>query len=149
MIVRVALLSGLIGFGLATAVAAQTRKAGGEWTGKYVCKQGVTGAHLILSEDGSRGVFHFYPLPENPRVPEGCYDVTGVFNAASGALAIIPGTWYLRPRRYSSAAFSGIVDERGENFAGRITGLDGCAAVFLSRAAPIFPLPPACTRALP
>jgi len=149
MIFRNALLAGLIGIGLVSGAAAQTRQAGGEWTGKYVCKQGVTGARLILSADGSRGVFHFHPLPENPRVPEGCYEVTGVFNSASGALAIVPGTWYLRPRHYASAAFSGTVDERGQNFAGRITGLDGCAAVFLSRAAPIFPLPSVCARGLP
>ena len=69
--------------------AAQSRNAGGEWTGKYVCGQGVTGARLILSEDGSRGVFHFYALPENPGVPEGCYQVTGIFNNVTGALATL------------------------------------------------------------
>jgi hypothetical protein len=40
-----------------------------------------TGARLIVSEDGSRGVFHFYPLPENPSVPEGCFQVAGVFQS--------------------------------------------------------------------
>ena len=128
---------------------AQSRTAGGEWTGKYVCNQGVTGARLILSGDGSRGVFHFFALPENPRVPEGCYQVTGVFNSTSGAMAIIPGEWYLRPRNYNGAAFSGIVDERSENFAGKINGLQGCASVFLSRAAPTRPLPSVCARGLP
>src|SRR3978361_2363779 len=82
---------------------AQSRTAGGEWTGEYVCNQGVTGARLILSEDGSHGLFHFYALPDNPRVPEGCYRVTGVFNNANGGLAIIPGEWYLRPRNYNGA----------------------------------------------
>ena len=66
---------------------AQARKVGGEWTGKYVCRQGVTGARLILSEDGSRGVFYFHPIPENPRIAEGCYQVTGIFNPASGCEA--------------------------------------------------------------
>src|ERR1700681_4975149 len=108
----------LLTAGLAPPAAAQARSAGGEWTGKYVCRQGVTGARLILSEDGSRGVFHFFALPENPRVPAGCYQVTGIFNSETGALAIVPGTWYLKPRNYVSAAFSGTVDERGENFAG-------------------------------
>jgi hypothetical protein len=142
-------LSLLIATGLAVPALAQSRTAGGEWTGKYVCLQGVTGARLILSEDGSRGVFHFYPLPENPRVPEGCYQVTGVFNNASGALAIVPGEWYLRPRGYKSAAFSGAVDERSQNFAGKIIAVDGCASVFLSRAAPTQPLPSVCARGLP
>jgi hypothetical protein len=145
--------SACLGFLLAAAMAlpalAQSRSAGGEWTGKYVCRQGVTGARLILSQDGSRGVFHFYPLPENPRAAEGCYQVTGVFNETSGALAIIPGTWYLKPRNYLPAPFNGTVDARGENFEGRIVGLEGCASVFLSRAAPTLPLPSVCARGLP
>ena len=132
-----------------TPTAAQQRTAGGEWTGKYVCKQGVTGARLILSNDGSRGVFHFFPLPENPRVPEGCFQVTAVFNNSTGALAVIPGTWYLKPRNFTSVTFSGSVDARSENFEGKIVGLDGCASVFLSRAAPTRPLPSVCAPGLP
>ena len=139
----------LLAAGIALPAVAQSRSAGGEWTGKYVCRQGVTGARLILSEDGSRGVFHFFPLPENPRAAEGCYQVTGVFNPTTGALAVIPGTWYLKPRNYLPAAFNGTVDARGENFEGKIVGLEGCASVFLSRAAPTRPLPSVCARGLP
>ena len=145
------LISGCsIAIGMTLPASAQTtRSAGGDWTGKYVCGQGVTGARLILSEDGSRGVFHFYPLPDNPRVPEGCFQVTAVYNETTGALAVIPGQWYMRPRRFSTAAFNGLVDQRGQNFTGRITGLDGCASIFLSRAAPTTPLPSVCARGLP
>jgi hypothetical protein len=139
----------LIAAGLAPSAMAQSRPAGGEWTGKYVCRQGVTGARLILSDDASRGVFHFYPLPENPRAQEGCFQVTAVYNSTTGALAIIPGDWYLKPRNYLPAAFNGTVDERGQNFAGKIFGLDGCASVFLSRAVPTQPLPSVCARGLP
>ena len=139
----------LLPAGIALPAAAQSRSAGGEWTGKYVCRQGITGARLILSEDGSRGVFHFFPLPENPQAREGCYQVTGVFNSTTGDLAIIPGVWYLKPRNYAPAPFTGTVDERGENFAGKIVGLEGCASVFLSRAAPTLPLPSVCARGLP
>ncbi len=146
---RITVVGMMILAAAASQSQAQSRKAGGEWTGKYVCNQGVTGARLILSEDGSSGLFQFYPLPENPRVPEGCYKVTGVFNNTSGALAIIPGEWYLRPRNYNGAPFSGVVDEHSENFAGKITGLQGCASVFLSRTAPTRPLPSVCARGLP
>jgi hypothetical protein len=146
---RSACIGLLLAAGMALPAVAQSRSAGGEWTGKYVCRQGVTGARMILSEDGSRGVFHFYPLPENPRAAEGCYQVTGVYNETTGALAIIPGTWYLKPRNYLPAAFNGTVDTRGENFEGRIVGLEGCASVFLSRAAPTLPLPSVCARGLP
>lgn len=149
MKLRIAILGAAILAAGASSAQAQSRRAGGDWTGKYVCGQGVTGARLIMSDDGSRGLFHFFPVPDNPRVPEGCYKVTGVFNNASGALAIIPGEWYLRPRNYQGAAFSGTVDERSENFAGKINGLQGCASVFLSRAAPTQPLPSVCARGLP
>jgi hypothetical protein len=140
----------LIAAGLVWPADAQERSVGGEWTGKYVCGQGVTGARLIVSDDGSRGVFHFYPLPENPTVPEGCFQVAGVFNPTTGALAILPtGTWYLKPRNYLPAAFSGTVDGRGEGFSGKIVGLTGCASIFMSRAAPTVPLPSVCARGLP
>jgi hypothetical protein len=140
----------LIAVGCSWPAGAQERSVGGEWTGKYVCGQGVTGARLVLSDDGSRGVFHFYPLPENPRVPEGCFQVAGVFNPTTGALAILPtGTWYLKPRNYLPAAFSGTVDGRGEGFSGKIVGLTGCASIFMSRAAPTVPLPSVCARGLP
>ena len=110
----------LVAAGLVWPASAQERAVGGEWTGKYVCGQGVTGARLVLSDDGSRGMFHFYPLSENPRVPEGCFQVAGVFNPATGALAILPtGTWYLKPRNYLPAAFSGTVDGRGGGRKGR------------------------------
>jgi hypothetical protein len=64
-------------------------------------------------------------------------------------LAIIPGVWYLEPRNYLPAAFDGTVDERGENFEGKIVGQDGCASVFLSRAAPTRPLPSVCAPGVP
>jgi hypothetical protein len=41
------------------------------------------------------------------------------------------------------------VDARGENLEGRIVGLEGCASVFLSRAAPTLPLPSVCARGFP
>ena len=41
-------------------------------------------------------------MPENPGVPEGCYQVTGIFNNVTGALAVVPGSWYLQPRRYGA-----------------------------------------------
>src|ERR1700712_940649 len=107
MKVRTKVLAVMVVVAAVCPARAQSRTAGGEWTGKYVCNQGVTGARLILSEDGSHGLFHFYALPDNPRVPEGCYQGTGVFNSTTGALAIIPGDWYLKPRGYTGAAFSG------------------------------------------
>ena len=63
---------------LATPAAAQDPLSGA-WTGSYTCGQGVTGLTLHLDRAGPelRGVFHFYPLPENPLAAEGCFEMTG------------------------------------------------------------------------
>src|ERR1035437_195532 len=53
------------GHGALRASAAPTQRTmSGEWSGKYVCGQGVTGVQMIFSEDGSRALFHSYALPE-------------------------------------------------------------------------------------
>src|SRR3569832_2071949 len=70
-------------FGIASAlltlaggkVFAQEARYVGEWTGKYVCGQGVTAIRLVVVPTGAGGaqaVAHFFATPENPRVPEGC-----------------------------------------------------------------------------
>jgi hypothetical protein len=129
--------------------ATDQRTMSGEWSGKYVCRQGVTGARLVLSEDGSRALFHFYGLPENPGVPEGCFSMSGFFDQASGELNLTAGKWIVRPRNYMTANVAGNLDANGQNFVGRILGPAGCSNIFLARAPAPRPLPSACERALP
>jgi hypothetical protein len=70
-------LRALQGAHSAAPAAPTQRTMSGEWSGKYVCGQGVTGVQMIFSEDGSRALFHSYALPENPGVPEGCFAMSG------------------------------------------------------------------------
>ena len=121
----------------------------GEWSGKYVCGQGVTGVQLVFSEDGSRALFHSYALPENPGVPEGCFTMSGFFDPASGILNLTAGKWIVRPRNYVTVNLSGNLDASGQNFAGRIIGPSNCSNIVLSHAPSPQPLPNACERALP
>ena len=125
------------------------RTMSGEWSGKYNCRQGVTGVHVVFSEDGSRALFHFYGVPENPGVPEGCFTMSGSFDAASGELNLTAGKWIVRPRNYLTADVSGKLDASGQNFAGRIVGVSGCSNILMSRAPSPRQLPNACARALP
>lgn len=125
------------------------RTMSGEWSGKYNCRQGVTGVHVVLSEDGSRALFHFYGVPENPGVPEGCFTMSGSFDAASGKLNLNADKWIVRPRNYMTADVSGELDASGQNFAGRIVGVSDCSNILMSRAPSPRPLPNACARALP
>jgi hypothetical protein len=125
------------------------RTMSGEWSGKYNCRQGVTGVHVVLSEDGSRALFHFYGVPENPGVPEGCFTMSGSFDAASGKLNLNADKWIVRLRNHMTAGVSGELDASGQNFAGRIVGVSGCTNILMSRAPSPRPLPAACERALP
>ena len=122
---------------------------GGEWTGKYVCAQGVTGARLVLSEDGSRALFHFFALPENPAVAEGCFSMSGTFDPSSRSLSLKAGKWIVRPHNYVTANVSGTIDATGQNFSGRVIGAAGCTNVFLSHTVGARSLPNGCARALP
>ncbi len=79
----------------------------GDWSGQYMCAQGVTGAQLIVSDDGSRALFHFFPLPENPGVLEGCFSMSGSFKTSSSRLYLNAGQWIVRPPNYITVNFSG------------------------------------------
>jgi len=125
------------------------RTMSGEWSGKYVCRQGTTGVSLILSDDGSRALFHFYSLPENPGVPEGCFRMSGGFDPASRTLDLTAGNWVMRPHNFLTLNVLGALDAGGQNFSGRVLGPPGCSDIFLSRAPSPRPLPGACERALP
>lgn len=125
------------------------RTINGEWTGKYICRQGVTGVHVVFSGDGSRALFHFYGLPENPGVPEGCFSMSGFFDPASGALNMTAGQWIVRPPNFVTANVSGNVDASGQIFVGRLLNTPGCENIILARGPSPRPLPNACQRGLP
>ena len=122
------------------------RTMSGEWSGKYICRQGVTGVHVVFSGDGSRALFHFYGLPENPGVPEGCFSMSGFFDPASGALNMTAGQWIVRPPNFVTANVSGNVDASGQIFVGRLLNTPGCENIILARGPSPRPLPNACQR---
>lgn len=70
----------------------------GVWQGEYQCAQGVTGLKLTL--DGMQngqvtGLFEFYPVARNPKVPRGAFTLQGQYNSA-GRLELKPERW-IRP----------------------------------------------------
>jgi hypothetical protein len=126
---------------------AQDDRYAGEWTGKYVCAQGVTAIRLVVKPTGAggaRAVAHFFATPENPRVPEGCFALTGLFDQVSGEFALRSNRWIVRPRNYSMPNMSGTVDAAGKAFGGRMSGVKGCSTFSLTREPVGRPLPSAC-----
>lgn len=87
------MLIAAVGCGVAGPALAQTpasapaRSVLGPWVGTYVCSQGLTGLTLSIAEatptpTQARALFHFYADPSNPRVPTGCFTMTGQYDPA-------------------------------------------------------------------
>jgi hypothetical protein len=150
MLVRAALMAAVALAVSAGSAAAQEDRFAGEWSGKYVCGQGVTALHVILTPTGGGGVkalAHFFAAPENPRVPEGCFTMTGLFEKSTGQLSLRKDRWIMRPRNYAMTDFDGTIDADGRTFSGRLSGVQGCAAFSLTRDPVARPMPAACEAA--
>jgi hypothetical protein len=136
-------------FGGQPAVA-QDSRYGGEWTGQYLCGQGVTAIRLVVvptGAGGARAVGHFFPTAENPRVPEGCWALTGLFDQVSGEFSLRKAHWIVRPRGYAMVDLSGRIDAKGEVFGGRLSGVKNCTTFSLTREPVSLPMPPRCAAA--
>lgn len=131
----------------ATPAAAQDTLPGA-WIGSYTCGQGLTGLTLHLERAGVdlRGVFHFYPLPDNPLAAEGCFEMSGSTDPADPAAVALRATrWLSRPWSYVTVDLDGEVTSEGV-FNGDVAG-PGCGTFSLRRASKPPPLPAACRPA--
>lgn len=99
----------------------------GEWTGSYVCGQGRTGLTLTLKRVDRKdpksvsveGTFKFYPVPENPGVPAGSYQVKG-YVQDNGLVFLTGSNWIQRPDRYRMVEVLGVISEDGQTIEGKI-----------------------------
>lgn len=124
----------------------------GPWVGTYVCSQGLTGLTLSIAQatpTQARALFHFYADPRNPKVPTGCFTMTGQYDPASGRLQLKGGDWLLKPGGYRVVHFDGHVDPQGRRFNGKVSGGSSCKQFDLARAAPPTEAPAACTVEAP
>lgn len=145
----------LLVIGAAAPAGAQStpaRSVLGPWVGTYVCAQGLTGLTLSITDatpTNARALFHFYADPRNPRVPTGCFSMTGTYDPGSGRLQLKGKDWLLRPGGYRVVHFDGQVDAEGRRFSGTVSGAPACKQFDLGRsAAPATP-PAACAVAMP
>lgn len=142
--------------GMAITATAQSspppRSVLGPWVGTYVCAQGLTGLTLSITEatpTRASALFHFYADPRNPRVPTGCFTMTGAYDPASGHLKLKGNDWLLKPGGYRVVHFDGHVDAEGRSFTGKVSGGSSCKQFDLGRMAPPAPPPAACAVAMP
>lgn len=104
-----------------TQASAQETQLIGDWSGEYVCSQGLTRMTLRIERAGPEvsGLFAFYAHEDNPGVPSGCFELSGTYDAQTGAISLAPGAWLERPDNYRPVGLEGVVDLA----AGEMTGL--------------------------
>lgn len=128
------------------------RSVVGPWVGTYVCAQGLTGLTLSIAEatpTQARALFHFYADPRNPRVPTGCFTMSGQYDPASGRLQLKGGDWLLKPGGYRVVHFDGHVDAEGRRFTGKVSGAPACKQFDLARGPSPATPPATCAIAMP
>jgi hypothetical protein len=133
--------------GVAPPAEASTGAIAGEWTGTYVCAQGITRLRVVVRQtsfNAGRAVFHFFPGRENPTVPEGCFSMAVAYDAQTESWGLKGDSWLRQPKNYVMVDLLGAVDAEGKTFAGAIVGNPLCSRFNLTRAPASRPLPSEC-----
>lgn len=107
----------------------------GKWRGSYSCLQGHTGLVLTFSEeaDGTvSGEFYFFPLEDNPRVPDGRFAVSGTYNAKSRSVTVKGVRWIKQPTNYRMVDLTGTLSEDGKHIDGKVE-FSGCTSFRVMR----------------
>ena len=120
-----------------TRVAKKTASVlNGNWTGTYRCGQGKTGLNLAMKHSGKQrkvnAIFSFYPIPSNPSVPSGSFEMTGNYNKRSKRLTLIAGEWISQPFGYFTVDMSGRISDDYQSFAGNVI-FSGCSFFRLTK----------------
>lgn len=126
---------------IAAAPIAHAQDVTGEWTGRYICGQGVTALHLSIGKPstGNRLVatFSFGPLPENPGVPKGAYTMRGTYDAGARRLRLQGQAWISAPSGYVMVPLEGSLSASGDAIAGHIPGAFPCTVFEVRRPIPL------------
>lgn len=108
---------------------AQTSPITGEWTGKYFCSQGVTALHLTIQKGEGQKIaatFSFGPLPENPDVSQGSYQMRGTYDPASRRIKLDGAKWIKEPLGYVMVGLDGQMASSGQKISGHVPDLFSC-----------------------
>lgn len=113
----------------------------GEWTGRYICGQGVTALNLTIAKAATpnalTATFRFGPLPENPEVPKGAYQMRGTFDAGSRHVRLDGVKWIDAPIGYVMVGLDGHVSESGNRITGSVPDMFPCSAFEVWRPDPL------------
>lgn len=125
----------------AVAPLAHAQDVTGDWTGRYICNQGVTALHLIIQNADKPGAiiatFSFGPPPENPGVPKGMYVMRGKYDRTTHRVTLQGERWMKQPAGYIMVALDGKVSVDGDKIVGRIPDMLGCTNFEVRRTSPL------------
>lgn len=124
---------------LAPVAAAQ--EVTGEWTGRYICGQGVTALNLTITKAASpsalTATFRFGPLPENPEVPKGTYQMRGTYDSPSRHVRLDGVRWIDAPSGYIMVGLDGHVNASGSRITGSVPNMFPCSSFEVWRPDPL------------
>jgi hypothetical protein len=130
-LVSISAFAALVGVMLLSDARAEPAKPGivGEWTGKYICGQGITALRLHISRGRGQAItaiFDFGPLPENPELPTGAYRMAGTYDPASRHMKLSGVNWIQAPPDYVMVGLDGRMTASGDTISGFVPDLFGC-----------------------
>jgi hypothetical protein len=129
------LIAGSLNADMGAEAAPKPSSIVGEWRGKYACGQGVTALTLTVSElQGGKlkARFDFGPLPENPQVPVGAFEMSGQLDAKTRRVSFRAGKWIKAPANYFTVDLEGYVEASGNRITGVVPSA-GCSVFDLAR----------------
>ena len=129
--IRLSVTASLSLASLILAPMAHAQDVTGEWTGKYICGQGVTALHLTIEKTSASkmisATFAFGPVPENPDVPNGAYTMKGTYDAASRRVRLNGEKWINAPAGYIMVPLDGYLSVSGARITGRVPDAFPCS----------------------
>ncbi|HEV7693344.1 MAG TPA: hypothetical protein VGO52_21090 [Hyphomonadaceae bacterium] len=108
----------------------------GDWTGKYICGQGVTRLDLHIEQGKGMNLtatFRFGPLPENPDVPKGAYKMTGTYDPMLRQVQLEGVKWIEYPQNYIMVGLDGRMDADGGRIKGIVPTMQSCTEFEVKR----------------
>jgi gag-polyprotein putative aspartyl protease len=108
-----------------------------EYTGQYVCMQGLTALDLqIVKGDDIASpdvIFNFGPTESSPTVPTGSFLLHGAVALNGGTLSLSPVSWLSQPPGYEMVGLSGASTDGGATFEGSVLSGSGCTSFSVHR----------------
>lgn len=108
----------------------------GEWTGRYICGQGITRLDLSIEQGKANQItatFRFGPLPENPDVPTGSYRMEGTYDPILRHVQLEGVKWIQYPQNYIMVGLDGRMEPDGGRIRGIVPRMFNCSEFDVKR----------------